>query len=165
MKLATIQDGTADGRLVVVARDHEQVVVADGIARTLQEALDRWDSVLRLLQALYDDLNAGTAAKPVASAGVRFMAPLPRAWQWLDASAFPQHGILMSKAFDRAPVESEWPLMYQGIRIGSMVPLTTSPSLPKRTTSISKASSGSSRARSRWGRAVPRRLPQSDWPC
>jgi fumarylacetoacetate (FAA) hydrolase len=115
LKLATIQDGTADGRLVVVARDHEQVVVAGGIARTLQEALDRWDSVLRPLQALYDDLNAGVAAKAVASAAVRFMAPLPRAWQWLDASAFPQHGILMAKAFDRAPVESEWPLMYQGL--------------------------------------------------
>ncbi|HEY9183437.1 MAG TPA: fumarylacetoacetate hydrolase family protein, partial [Gammaproteobacteria bacterium] len=44
-----------------------------------------------------------------------FMAPLPRAWQWLDGSAFPQHGILMAKAFDRPPFESEWPLMYQGM--------------------------------------------------
>lgn len=115
MKLATIHDGTVDGRLVVVARDLEQVAVADGIARTLQEALERWDSVLGRLQALYDELNAGTAAKAVASAGMRFMAPLPRAWQWLDASAFPQHGILMAKAFDRAPFETEWPLMYQGL--------------------------------------------------
>ena len=115
MKLATIQDGTADGRLVVVARDLEQVVVADGIARTLQEALDCWDDVRKPLQALYDRLNAVTAAGAVASAGVRFMAPLPRAWQWLDASAFPQHGILMAKAFDREPFGTEWPLMYQGL--------------------------------------------------
>jgi fumarylacetoacetate (FAA) hydrolase len=115
MKLATINDGTADGRLVVVARDLEQVAVADGIARTLQEALDRWDDVLKPLRALYDSLNAGTAEKAVASAAVRFMAPLPRAWQWLDGSAFPQHGILMAKAFDRAPFETEWPLMYQGM--------------------------------------------------
>ena len=50
MKLATIQDGTADGRLVVVARDLEQVVVADGIARTLQEALERRDDVLTPLR-------------------------------------------------------------------------------------------------------------------
>ncbi len=115
MKLATIQDGTVDGRLVVVARDLARIAPAEGIARTLQEALERWDSVLRPLHALYDSLNTGTAAKSVASAAVRFMAPLPRAWQWLDASAFPQHGILMAKAFDRAPFDTEWPLMYQGL--------------------------------------------------
>lgn len=115
MKLATIHDGTVDGRLVVVARDLAHVVPAEGIARTLQEALEQWDSVLGSLQVLYEKVNAGTAAKAVASAGVHFMAPLPRAWQWLDASAFPQHGILMAKAFDRAPFETEWPLMYQGL--------------------------------------------------
>jgi fumarylacetoacetate (FAA) hydrolase len=115
VKLATIDDGTADGRLVVAARDLEHVAVADGIARTLQEALDSWDDVLKPLRALYDSLNAGAAAKAVESAAVRFMAPLPRAWQWLDGSAFPQHGILMAKAFDRAPFETEWPLMYQGM--------------------------------------------------
>jgi fumarylacetoacetate (FAA) hydrolase len=71
--------------------------------------------VLRPLQALYDNLSAGMVAAAVASAGVRFMAPLPRAWQWLDASAFPQHGILMAKAFDRVPFDTEWPLMYQGL--------------------------------------------------
>lgn len=115
MKLATIHDGTVDGRLVVVARDLAHVAPAEGIARTLQEALEQWDSVLGSLQVLYEKVNAGTAAKAVASASVHFMAPLPRAWQWLDASAFPQHGILMAKAFDRAPFETEWPLMYQGL--------------------------------------------------
>jgi fumarylacetoacetate (FAA) hydrolase len=115
VKLATIHDGTADGRLVVAARDLARVVPAEGIARTLQEALDRWGEVLKPLHALYESLNAGTVAKAVPSAGVRFMAPLPRAWQWLDGSAFPQHGILMAKAFDRAPFETEWPLMYQGM--------------------------------------------------
>jgi fumarylacetoacetate (FAA) hydrolase len=115
VKLATIHDGSADGRLVVAARDLERVVVADGIARTLQEALERWDDVLEPLRALYEALNAGTAASAVASADVRFMAPLPRAWQWLDGSAFPQHGILMAKAFDRPPFDTERPLMYQGL--------------------------------------------------
>ena len=62
MKLATIHDGTADGRLVVVARGLEHVATADGIARTLQDALERWNSVSGPLQALYDKLNAGTAA-------------------------------------------------------------------------------------------------------
>src|SRR5690606_10108977 len=66
VKLATIHDGTADGRLVVVARDLEHVARADGIARTFQEALDRWDEVLKPLRALYDRLNAGTAAEAVA---------------------------------------------------------------------------------------------------
>lgn len=115
MKLATINDGSADGRLVVVARDLKHVAVANGIARTLQEALERWDDVLTPLNEVYDRLNTGTAARTVASSGVRFMAPLPRAWQWLDGSAFPQHGILMAKAFDREPFETEWPLMYQGM--------------------------------------------------
>jgi fumarylacetoacetate (FAA) hydrolase len=115
VKLATIHDGTVDGRLVVVARDLAHVVPADGIARTLQEALERWDSVTPQLQALYAALDAGSAPNAVASTAVHFMAPLPRAWQWLDASAFPQHGILMAKAFDRAPFDTEWPLMYQGL--------------------------------------------------
>lgn len=115
MKLATIDDGSADGRLVVVARDLEHVAAAHGIARTLQDALDRWDDVLTPLNAVYESLNTGTAARTAASSAVRFMAPLPRAWQWLDASAFPQHGVLMAKAFDRLPLEAEWPLMYQGM--------------------------------------------------
>jgi fumarylacetoacetate (FAA) hydrolase len=115
VKLATINDGSVDGRLVVVARDLEQVAIADGIARTLQEALDRWDDVREPLDALYRNLNAGTAADAMSCSAVRFMAPLPRAWQWLDGSAFPQHGILMAKAFDRPPFETEWPLMYQGM--------------------------------------------------
>jgi fumarylacetoacetate (FAA) hydrolase len=115
MKLATVHDGTADGRLVVVARDLAHVVPAEGIARTLQEALERWDAVLGPLRALYEKLSSGTATNAVASAGERFMAPLPRAWQWLDASAFPQHGILMAKAFDRPPFDTERPLMYQGM--------------------------------------------------
>ena len=63
--------------------------------------------MLRPLQALYDTLNTGTAAKAVASADARFMAPLPRAWQWLDGSAFPQHGILMAKAFEREPFDTD----------------------------------------------------------
>jgi fumarylacetoacetate (FAA) hydrolase len=77
--------------------------------------LERWDDVREPLEALYRKLNAGRAANVVASSAERFMAPLPRAWQWLDGSAFPQHGILMAKAFDRPPFETEWPLMYQGL--------------------------------------------------
>lgn len=115
MKLATIHDGSADGRLVVVARDLSQLAPASGIAQTLQEALERWDDVAAALQALYERLNAGTEAAALACEGQRFMAPLPRAWQWLDASAFPQHGLLMAEAFKHPPIETELPLMYQGL--------------------------------------------------
>lgn len=115
MKLATLHDGTADGRLAVVARDLQTLVPATGIAGTLQEALERWDVVVDPLQALYDGLNAGTVANVIAGDSVRFMAPLPRAWQWLDASAFPQHGILMAEAFRHPPIDTDLPLMYQGL--------------------------------------------------
>ena len=115
MKLATVHDGSADGRLVVVAHDLGRLVAADGIARTLQEALDRWDDVVGPLQRLYADLNAGAAADAVAASTVHWMAPLPRAWQLLDGSAFPQHGLLMAEAFKHAPIESGMPLMYQGL--------------------------------------------------
>lgn len=115
MKLATLHDGSADGRLVVVARDLAHLAPASGIAATLQEALDRWDEVAGKLQALYERLNAGAESSAVASEGQRFMAPLPRAWQWLDGSAFPQHGLLMAEAFKHPPIETELPLMYQGL--------------------------------------------------
>lgn len=115
MKLATIHDGRADGRLVVVARDLQQLALAEGIALTLQEALERWDEVADPLQALYERMNSGAADKLLSASSVRFMAPLPRAWQWLDGSAFPQHGILMAEAFKHPPIETELPLMYQGL--------------------------------------------------
>jgi fumarylacetoacetate (FAA) hydrolase len=99
MKLATIHDGTTDGRLVAVERNLRRVVAAEGIARTLQDALERWEAVVEPLQALYEGLNRDTVSQALASDAVRFMAPLPRAWQWLDGSAFPQHAILMAEAF------------------------------------------------------------------
>lgn len=115
MKLATIHDGTTDGRLVVVERNLRRVVAAEGIARTLQDALERWEAVVDPLQALYERLNRDTVSQALASADVRFMAPLPRAWQWLDGSAFPQHALLMAEAFKHPPIETELPLMYQGL--------------------------------------------------
>ena len=115
MKLATVNDGTPDGCLVVVSRQLQSVIPAQPIARTMQEALDNWDEVVRPLQALYEQLNAGRVEQAAPYAQTRFMAPLPRAWQWLDGSAFPQHGKLMAEAFHHAPIESDFPLMYQGL--------------------------------------------------
>ena len=83
--------------------------------RTLQEALEHWDVVSTSLETLYEQLNDGLPATAAPLQAKALAAPLPRAWQWLDGSAFPAHGELMQKAFDLPPIESNLPLMYQGL--------------------------------------------------
>lgn len=114
MKLASRRQGR-DGALLVVSRDLGTAVAAAQIAPTLQAALDDWPRVEPALAALYDELNAGIAPGAFALDHADLDAPLPRAWQWLDGSAYPQHGALMARAFDRPPIEHEFPLMYQGM--------------------------------------------------
>ena len=111
MRLATLRDGSPDGRLVVVSRDHARAAPA-GVA-TLQQALERWGEVKADLQTLSDALERGEAGEALDAATVT--APLPRAWQWLDGSAYPSHGELMQKAFSLPPIETDRPLMYQGM--------------------------------------------------
>lgn len=101
--------------MLVVSRDLTRAVEAIGIAPTLQAALDDWSEVVPALQELSSRLNAGTAAGSFAFDEVELDAPLPRAWQWLDGSAFPQHAALMARAFNRPHLELEFPLMYQGM--------------------------------------------------
>jgi len=115
VKLASVHNGKPDGALVVVSRDLRHVATTTHIAPTLQEALDRWDDVVQPLQALYVQLNADQAANAQRYDQQRFLAPLPRAWQWLDGSAFPQHAVLMAQAFKHPPIATEFPLMYQGL--------------------------------------------------
>lgn len=115
MKLATERDGSRDGRLLVVSRDQSTVVAAAGIAGTLQEALDRWDAVREALERLYDDLNAGRASNSKPFDASSLAAPLPRAWQWLDGSAYPTHGKLMQRAYNLPELPTDPPLMYQGM--------------------------------------------------
>ena len=114
MKLASARRGR-DGELLVVSRDLTRAVRAGRIAPTMQRALEDWDRAHPALALLYDALNAGTAAGAVALDHVTLDAPLPRAWQWLDGSVFPQHGLLMAKAFNRTPQDIGMPLMYQGM--------------------------------------------------
>ena len=104
MRLATLNDGTRDGRLVVVSADGSRCAPA-GIA-TLQHALEQWGEVAAQL--------AGIAQFNESLDPARLMAPLPRAWQWLDGSAFASHGELMDKALGHAPIKTDKPLMYQG---------------------------------------------------
>jgi fumarylacetoacetate (FAA) hydrolase len=115
MKLASERNGLPDGSLVVVSRDLTLAVPAARIAPNLQHAIDRWDEVLPALTALFDRLNAGQAENAIAFRPEAMMAPLPRAWQWLDGSAFPSHGELMQKAFNLPPILADFPLMYQGM--------------------------------------------------
>lgn len=115
MKLATLKSTGPDGELHVVSRDLSQAASAAYIAPTLQAALERWGEVEAPLRRLSELLDKGEAegTKPLDLEDC--LAPLPRAWQWLDGSAFEKHGELMQQAFNLPPIETEKPLMYQGL--------------------------------------------------
>jgi fumarylacetoacetate (FAA) hydrolase len=116
MKLATLNDGTRDGQLAVVSRDLKTAHIADGIAPTLQAALDDWAFIAPQLRELYQQINASQARRSFDFDPAKCMAPLPRAYQWADGSAYVNHVELVRKARGATMPESFWeePLMYQG---------------------------------------------------
>jgi fumarylacetoacetate (FAA) hydrolase len=116
MKLGTLKDGTRDGSLVVVSRDLKLAQVADEIAPTLQAALDDWTYHAPLLQGLSDELNANPSSRAFETDFASFAAPLPRAYQWADGSAYVNHVELVRKARGVQMPKAFWtdPLMYQG---------------------------------------------------
>jgi fumarylacetoacetate (FAA) hydrolase len=116
MKLATLRDGSRDGQLAVVARDLRTAHFAGGIAGRLQQVLDDWDFHAPQLADLYQTLNEGRARHAFAFDPAQCMAPLPRAYQWADGSAYVNHVELVRKARGAEMPESFWtdPLMYQG---------------------------------------------------
>ncbi|MET0544244.1 MAG: fumarylacetoacetate hydrolase family protein, partial [Variovorax sp.] len=116
MKLATLQDGSRDGQLVVVSRDLGLAHYATGIASKLQQVLDDWGFMSPQLQDLYDALNAGRARHAFPFDPAQCMAPLPRAYQWADGSAYLNHVELVRKARNAEVPQSFYtdPLMYQG---------------------------------------------------
>jgi fumarylacetoacetate (FAA) hydrolase len=115
MKLATLRDGGRDGTLIVVSRDGSRYTPATGIAPTLQAALDDWTHVEPALRQLADRLQhepiGGLPLDPT-----KLHAPLPRAYEWVDGSAFLNHVILVRKARGAEPPETlrTDPLVYQG---------------------------------------------------
>jgi fumarylacetoacetate (FAA) hydrolase len=115
MKLATLKDKGRDGRLVIVSRDLSRAVEAGAIA-TMQVAIEHWDNVVDELQQRYESLNNNELETAFDFNVSNAMAPLPRAWQWLDGSCFLSHGDLMQKAFNLEPIADAdtIPLMYQG---------------------------------------------------
>ena len=116
MKLATLKDGSRDGQLLVVARDLKTAAIADGIAPTLQRALDDWNFIQPQLEELYNRLNSGRAAYSFEFEPKNCMSPLPRAFQWADGSSYVNHVELVRKARNAEMPDSFWhdPLMYQG---------------------------------------------------
>jgi fumarylacetoacetate (FAA) hydrolase len=116
MKLATLKDGTRDGRLVVVSRDLSRCIPAPQVAPTLQAALDDWSRAAPQLQLLSNELNAGNGDGAVAFDPLQAMAPLPRAFHWVDGSAYVNHVELVRKARKAEMPPSFWtdPLVYQG---------------------------------------------------
>jgi fumarylacetoacetate (FAA) hydrolase len=116
MKLATYQDGSRDGQLVVVSRDLSTAHYASGIATRLQQVLDDWNFLSPQLEDLSTTLNHGKARHAFAFEPAKCMAPLPRAYQWADGSAYLNHVELVRKARGAEVPESFYtdPLMYQG---------------------------------------------------
>jgi fumarylacetoacetate (FAA) hydrolase len=116
MKLATYKDGSRDGQLVVVSRDLSTAHYATGIAQRLQQVLDDWNFLAPQLEDLYLTLNHGKARHAFPFDPKQCMAPLPRAYQWADGSAFLNHVELVRAARKSEVPESFYkdPLMYQG---------------------------------------------------
>jgi fumarylacetoacetate (FAA) hydrolase len=115
MKLASLNDGSRDGQLVIVTRDLARCVAATDIAPTLQAALDEWATAAPQLAALAAGLESGSVASmPFDQTAAH--APLPRAYQWADGSAYVNHVALVRQARGAEMPESFWhdPLMYQG---------------------------------------------------
>jgi len=114
MKLASLKSGR-DGRLIVVSRDLTRAVAADGIAPTLQMALDTWERAAPRLEKVYRELNEATLGSFSFRAS-DCASPLPRAYQWADGSAYVTHVELVRKARGAEMPPSFWtdPLMYQG---------------------------------------------------
>jgi fumarylacetoacetate (FAA) hydrolase len=116
MKLATYKDGSRDGQLLVVSRDLHSAHFATGIATRMQQLLDDWNFLSPQLEDLYQTLNQGKARHAFAFEPRSCMAPLPRAFQWADGSAFANHIELLSRARGNdAPADfMADPRVYQG---------------------------------------------------
>lgn len=116
MKLGTLKEGGRDGTLVVVSRDLAKAVKPQRVASTLQTVLDNWPRVAPKLKALYDDLNAGKAEGAFALDPATLAAPLPRAFQWVDGSAYLVHAerVRRSRGAELPKSAYEDALMYQG---------------------------------------------------
>jgi fumarylacetoacetate (FAA) hydrolase len=124
MKLGTLKEGGRDGTLIVVSRDLKQAVKAVDIAPTLQAALDDWSNAAPRLNALSDQLNGGTATAVFALEMASLASPLPRAYEFVDGSAYLPHVERVRRARGAEVPKSFYtdPLMYQATSAGFLGP-------------------------------------------
>lgn len=124
MKLASLRQGGRDGTLVVVSRDLRTAAPVPQIASTLQQALDDWREIAPRLEGVFKDLEEGRLGDVLPFDPAGLAAPLPRAYQWADGSAYVHHVELVRKARGAELPESFWhdPLMYQGGSDGLLGP-------------------------------------------
>ena len=124
MKLGSLKEGGRDGTLVVVSRDLSKAVHATDIAPTLQRALEDWEAIAPRLNALSEELNAGQAAGAFALDMHLLAAPLPRAYEFVDGSAYLPHVERVRRARGATVPESFYvdPLMYQAVSAGFLGP-------------------------------------------
>jgi fumarylacetoacetate (FAA) hydrolase len=124
MKLASLKQGGRDGTLVVVSRDLSHAVKATAVAPTLQAALDDWSNAAPRLNALSEALNAGTAEGAFALDVAQLAAPLPRAYEFVDGSAYLPHVERVRRARGAEVPKSFYtdPLMYQATSAGFLGP-------------------------------------------
>lgn len=129
MKLGSLKNGGRDGRLIVVSSDLSRAVAAGDIAPTLQAALDDWDHSAGALRSLYQDLEAGRAADAFSVRVEDLAAPLPRAYQFLDGSAYLAHveRVRRARGAEMPPSFLKDPLMYQAVSDGFLPPVGTIP--------------------------------------
>lgn len=116
MKLASIDNKTRDGQLVVVNKELTKAIKVSEIAETMQTAIDNWVDTESKLQSVYENLNSNKLANIFDFSSVRVLAPIPRAYHWADGSAYVTHVELVRKARNAELPESFWtdPLMYMG---------------------------------------------------
>ncbi len=124
MKLGSLKQGGRDGTLIVVSRDLQHGVQATGIAPTLQRALEDWTNVAPRLNALSDALNEGSADGAFPLDVMQLAAPLPRAYEFVDGSAYLPHVARVRRARGAEVPESFYtdPLMYQATSAGFLGP-------------------------------------------
>jgi fumarylacetoacetate (FAA) hydrolase len=129
MKLGSLKEGGRDGTLIVVSRDLTRAVKATGIAPTLQRALEEWDSAAPRLNSLYEVVNASNVetinGEPIFAVDfAKLASPLPRAYEFVDGSAYLPHVARVRKARGAEVPESFYtdPLMYQAVSAGFLGP-------------------------------------------
>lgn len=127
MKLGSLKEGGRDGSLIVVSRDLTRAVRATGIAATLQQALDDWSNAAPRLNALAEALDAGDADGVFDLDVTKLAAPLPRAYEFVDGSAYLPHVARVRRARGAEVPESFYtdPLMYQATSAGFLGPRDT----------------------------------------